>query len=40
MEDYIKCVLIGRGSPRHLNTLFLSSLLLTVPMYTLLSITK
>ena len=20
MEDYIKCELIGRGSPRHLNT--------------------
>ena len=27
MEDYIKCELIGRGSPRHLNT-FLTCILL------------
>ena len=29
VEDYTKCELIGRGSPRHLNT-FLTSLLLAV----------
>ena len=29
MEDYIKCGLFGKGSPRHLDT-FLTFLLLTV----------